>query len=78
MFFRCFTRFAAGRSAGEEDSYLRTFPQGPFEDMESVILRFPDRAVIATKPSARNGSGRTISMSASTSRYTRVSRKRGR
>jgi hypothetical protein len=30
-----------------EDSYLRTFPQGPFEDMESVILRFQDRAVIA-------------------------------
>lgn len=30
----------------QEDTYLRTFPQGPFEDMESIMLRFPDRAVI--------------------------------
>jgi hypothetical protein len=30
----------------KDDTYLRTFPQGPFEDMESVILRFPERAVI--------------------------------
>lgn len=30
-----------------EDTYLRSFPQGPFEDMESIMLRFPERAVIA-------------------------------
>lgn len=27
----------------KEDTYLRSFPQGPFGDCESVILRFPTR-----------------------------------
>lgn len=26
-----------------EDTYLRNYPQGPFGDVESIILRFPDR-----------------------------------
>ena len=25
----------------KEDTYLRDYPQGPFKDIESIILRFP-------------------------------------
>lgn len=32
-----------------EDTYLRDYPQGPFGQVESVILRFPDRSVHATE-----------------------------
>lgn len=32
-----------------EDTYLRTFPQGPFGETDSIILRFPPRAVPATE-----------------------------
>ncbi len=31
------------------DTFLRDYPQGPFGDTESVILRFPDRSVHATE-----------------------------
>ncbi len=31
-----------------EDTYLRDFPQGPFGDTESIILRFPPRTVKET------------------------------
>lgn len=31
-----------------EDTYLRDFPQGPFGDTESIILRFPPRTVTET------------------------------
>ena len=32
-----------------EDTYLRTFPQGPFGETDSIILRFPPRPVPATE-----------------------------
>jgi len=35
--------------AWREDTYLRDYPQGPFGDTESIILRFPDRSVHATE-----------------------------
>ena len=35
-----------------EDTYLRTFPQGPFGECDSVILRFPPRSMAATKEEA--------------------------
>lgn len=31
------------------DTYLRDYPQGPFGDTESVILRFPPRTVLQTE-----------------------------
>jgi hypothetical protein len=33
----------------KEDTYLRDYPQGPFGDTESVILRFPPRSVHETE-----------------------------
>jgi hypothetical protein len=33
----------------KEDTYLRDYAQGPFEDCESVILRFPPRTVHETE-----------------------------
>lgn len=33
----------------KEDTYLRDYPQGPFGDTESIILRFPDRSVHETE-----------------------------
>lgn len=35
-----------------EDTYLRTFPQGPFGEIDSIICRFPPRAVAATQEEA--------------------------
>lgn len=35
-----------------EDTYLRTFPQGPFGETDSIICRFPARAVPATQEEA--------------------------
>lgn len=35
-----------------EDTYLRTFPQGPFGEVDSIICRFPPRAVPATQDEA--------------------------
>lgn len=32
----------------KEDTYLRNYPQGPFGDVESIILRFPVRKVCAS------------------------------
>jgi len=32
-----------------EDTYLRTFPQGPFGEVDSLILRFPPRPVPKTE-----------------------------
>lgn len=39
------------RNAGwwHEDTYLRTFPQGPFGETDSIILRFPPRPVPKTE-----------------------------
>lgn len=36
-----------------EDTYLRDYPQGPFGDTESVILRFPPRTVHETEEALR-------------------------
>ena len=33
----------------KEDTYLRDYPQGPFGDCESIILRFPPRTVFETE-----------------------------
>ena len=32
-----------------EDTYLRGYPQGPFGDVESIILRFPPISVFETE-----------------------------
>lgn len=37
-----------------EDTYLRDYPQGPFADTESVILRFPPRTVHQTEEALKN------------------------
>ena len=33
----------------KEDTYLRDYPQGPFGEIESIILRFPLRSVFETE-----------------------------
>jgi hypothetical protein len=33
----------------KEDTYLRDYPQGPFADMESIMLRFPVKGVYETE-----------------------------
>lgn len=33
----------------KEDTYLRDYPQGPFADIESIMLRFPVKAVKETE-----------------------------
>lgn len=33
----------------KEDTYLRDYPQGPFKQVESIILRFPPRSVHETE-----------------------------
>lgn len=33
----------------KEDTYLRDYPQGPFGEIESIILRFPTRSVHETE-----------------------------
>lgn len=42
-------RYDKSDAIWKEDTYLRDYPQGPFGDTESVILRFPDRSVHATE-----------------------------
>jgi hypothetical protein len=37
----------------KEDTFLRDYPQGPFGDCESIILRFPPRSVHATEEALR-------------------------
>jgi hypothetical protein len=32
-----------------EDTYLRSYPQGPFGEVESIMLRFPERTVHETE-----------------------------
>jgi hypothetical protein len=36
----------------KEDTYLRDYPQGPFADMESIMLRFPVKGVYETEKEA--------------------------
>jgi hypothetical protein len=33
----------------KEDTYLRDYPQGPFQDIESIMLRFPTKGVFASE-----------------------------
>jgi hypothetical protein len=42
-------RLAKVQEVWKEDTYLRDYPQGPFANTESIILRFPDRSVHATE-----------------------------
>lgn len=42
-------RLAKMGDVWKEDTYLRDYPQGPFGDTESVILRFPPRSVHETE-----------------------------
>jgi hypothetical protein len=41
------------RPVWREDTYLRDYPQGPFADIESIILRFPPRSVHETEEALR-------------------------
>lgn len=38
----------------KEDTYLRDYPQGPFGQIESVMLRFPVKGVYATEEELKN------------------------
>lgn len=38
----------------KEDTYLRDYPQGPFGDCESIILRFPPRSVHETEEALKD------------------------
>lgn len=42
-------RLEKSSNVWREDTYLRDYPQGPFGDCESVILRFPPRTVHETE-----------------------------
>lgn len=42
-------RLAKMQEAWKADTYLRDYPQGPFGDTESLILRFPSRSVHETE-----------------------------
>lgn len=33
----------------KEDTYLRDYPQGPFKEIESIMLRFPVKTVVETE-----------------------------
>lgn len=38
----------------KEDTYLRDYPQGPFEQIESIMLRFPVKGVYETEEEIKN------------------------
>ncbi len=38
----------------KEDTYLRDYPQGPFKDIESIMLRFPVKSVCETEEELKN------------------------
>lgn len=38
----------------KEDTYLRDYPQGPFGEIESIMLRFPTKRVAETEEELRN------------------------
>lgn len=42
-------RHAKVSNIWKEDTYLRDYPQGPFGEIESIILRFPPRSVHQTE-----------------------------
>lgn len=47
-------RLAKMGDVWKEDTYLRDYPQGPFGDTESIILRFPPRSVHETEEALKN------------------------
>jgi hypothetical protein len=47
-------RLEKSHGAWKEDTYLRDYPQGPFGDTESFILRFPDRSVHDTEEALKS------------------------
>lgn len=38
----------------KEDTYLRDYPQGPFKNIESIMLRFPVKGVYETEEELKN------------------------
>lgn len=38
----------------KEDTYLRDYPQGPFKNIESIMLRFPTKGVYETEEELKN------------------------
>lgn len=46
-------RYDKSHDIWKADTYLRDYPQGPFGDVESVILRFPPRSVHETEEALR-------------------------
>lgn len=38
----------------KEDTYLRDYPQGPFKQIESIMLRFPQKSVHETEAELQN------------------------
>jgi hypothetical protein len=38
----------------KEDTYLRDYPQGPFKQIESIMLRFPTKGVYETEAELQN------------------------
>lgn len=38
----------------KEDTYLRDYPQGPFKEIDSIILRFPPRSVLETEEALKD------------------------
>lgn len=38
----------------KEDTYLRDYPQGPFKQIESIMLRFPTKGVFETEEEVQN------------------------
>lgn len=38
----------------KEDTYLRDYPQGPFKQIESIMLRFPVKSVFETEEELKN------------------------
>ena len=47
-------RLEKSHGAWKEDTYLRDYPQGPFAEIESIILRFPQRSVFETEQALRD------------------------
>ena len=47
-------RLAKLYDAWKADTYLRDYPQGPFGEIESIILRFPPRSVHETEEALKN------------------------
>ena len=47
-------RLSKSHDAWKADTYLRDYPQGPFGEIESIILRFPPRSVHETEEALAN------------------------